>query len=323
MNNSKILLFLLISISYNSYAFCQVQNTQYYIKLQHAQTAVSTLNNKVDSLNNKIKYLEIDLNRRINDSSKTIEYLNSLSNAFGPLFTILAIFIGIITLVLPILTYLFAIRPSQRALKELEQNIDNRLATYLKDSRNKSIDSAIKNLSTGNAEEKSQAISYLNYTHPEGLLKTQLFELFRILKKNPVGTIKYQLAFILSSRKNEYADEYFAGDQLYDDYSVKTAAFSYFSKIGFSYYKDSICKILSNSPNQQWDIQVLLSSLYQNRNDDIPHFLNSKEIVDTLNENTLIFVKQSFGDLIKQFKIEQRDFENSYLFEKANTTITK
>jgi hypothetical protein len=131
---------------------------------------------KIDSLKNHID----EQKNIINNASNTISYLNSIINSYSVTFSILTIFIAIIALALPIMTYQFGIKPSQKALKELESNMDARLIKYLKEKRNKDIADALANISGGNNERKSQALSYLSITSHEGFTDNQIFQIFQI-----------------------------------------------------------------------------------------------------------------------------------------------
>jgi len=87
----------------------------------------------------------------------------------------------LIAIGLPIITYQFGVKPSQNALKELETNLDNKVAAYLEKTRNEQVKKSIEHLKGDNNDLKGQAISFLSLTQHEGFSDEQMFEFFRLL----------------------------------------------------------------------------------------------------------------------------------------------
>lgn len=305
----SFLLFWCISTSYS-----QDKQLEYEIERSKVTKAVEKWDAKMDSFFVAVKEQEIRLDQRVSDSSRTIEYLNSLINAFGQIFTILGIFIAIIALALPIITYQFGIKPSQKALKDLEANMDSRLENYLKNARNKEIENALKNIREGSAEFKSQAISFLALTQHEGFSENQMFQIYSILNKNwNEHSVKSQLAFILSTRRNDYADELFNGDDIMQDPVIKQMAYLYFAKTGFQNNLSGIIKILNGSQNQLQEFSTLAFNLMQYSSADVIRLFDNETIISSLEVATLQKMNTEFTSTLKSLNVDTSAFEKTYL----------
>lgn len=259
---------------------------------------------KIDSLKNHID----EQKSKINNASNTISYLNSIINSYSVIFSILTIFIAIIALALPIMTYQFGIKPSQKALKELESNMDARLIKYLSEKRNKDIADALANISGGNNERKSQALSYLSITSHEGFTDNQIFQIFTILNRNlSNNNIKNQLSYILAIRKNEFADQFFNNENNLKDSIIEQMAILYFIKTGFSSNYNGLSCILNGSSDQYNTFIIFLFNLIQTSSKEVKNFINDTNIIDLLNDETLKKIKQNYP-----FNPIGFDFDNVY-----------
>ena len=204
------------------------------------------------------------LTKKLEESSNTISYLNSAISTFSGFITFLGILIAIIALIVPIATYQYAVKPSREVLKDLEKSFDDRLEKYLWENRNNQINKAIENIKKGNAEEKSQAISYLTFTQSEGLTDNQLFQIYNILKRNQSDySIKSQLSFILSTRKTDYATEFYNDSKINDDPIIRQMAMIYFAKTGFQSNYEGITHIIGNTENQDLNFTTFMANLNQ------------------------------------------------------------
>jgi hypothetical protein len=321
-----ILIFLFLSLANNCYSQ-KKKNTEVEIIKIEIENKKSQFSDSLKTLNKQIKNLTLEndfqkkqLESKINDASKTIEYLNSLVNSFGQIFTILGIFIAIITLVLPILTYQLGIKPSQKALKDLEVNMDQRLENYLKNSRNKEIENALKNLREGNAELKNQATSFLALTQHEGFSDNQMFQIYTILNKHrDENNVKSQLAFILSTRKNDYAKELFSSDDISKDPVIKQMAYLYYAKIGFKENYEGILKILGSSENQYQEFLALAFNLMQYSSGEVVELFNDETIVDSLSNESLKTMDVQLRNSLISLNLVEELYEKTYLAEKIKS----
>lgn len=318
-----ILIFLSLCLTNNCYSQKKKDTEVEIIKVEiennkkQFSDSLKTLKKQIENLTLKNDFQKKQLEKNINDASKTIEYLNSLVNTFGQIFTILGIFIAIITLVLPILTYQLGIKPSQKALKDLEMNMDQRLENYIKNSRNKEIENALKNLREGNTELKNQATSFLALTQHEGFSDNQMFQIYTILNKHrDENNVKSQLAFILSTRKNDYAKELFSSDDIYKDPVIKQMAYLYYAKIGFKDNYEGILKILGSSENQYQEFLTLAFNLMQYSSKEIVELFNDKTVVDSLSNKSLQTMNTQLRDSLTSLNLAEQSYDKTYLATK-------
>ena len=306
-------LFLALIIFSTSLAVCgQVLKNDKHDKFNYTKKSFGSNKSNSDYLLEK-QILE----NRLDDASKTIEYLNSIVNSFGQIFTVLGIFIGVIALALPVVMYQFGIKPSQRALKELELNIDSRLEKYLKNARDKEIDNAIANIDAGSDEKKNQAISYLTLTNHEGLTDQQLFKIYSILNKNRSQTnIKSQLAFILSATKNEFAEALFTKDEMTTDPIINQMGYLYFIKTGFENHRTTISNVITSAGNSLQEFNTFIINLAQYSSEYVIALFNDQELIDSINSILTTEMKDSLPHILDSVNISDEVFKGTYLFSK-------
>jgi len=278
---------------------------------------------KIDSIKKIVDKKETVLTQRLDDASKTIDYLNSLINSFGQIFTILGIFIGIIALALPVVMYQFGIKPSQRALKELESNFDTRLSSYLKNARDNEIDKAINNIQNGSPEKKNQAIAYLTLSYHEGLTDQQLFRIYAILNRNlNQSNIKSQLAFILTTSKNEYAEHLFGNEESIRDPIIKQMAYLYFTKTGFTNHRENIASIINTAENPVEEFITFVINLAQYSYSEVIELFNDENLIDLLNIGSSSTIRSTFANILPNINISEQVFNGSYLYRKIQDVGT-
>jgi F0F1-type ATP synthase membrane subunit b/b' len=292
------------------------------------------LNDNLKSLNNKVNELSVDFNSqkyslesKVNDASNTINYLNSVVDSFGLILTVLVIFIAIFSLILPILAYQYGIKPSRQALKELDNKIANQVEKYFEDTRKNSIDYALKNIRDGNTELKNQGLSIITSTQHEGLSDEQMGGIYLIFRKETADqATRGKLAFILSSRVNEYATALFNSKQVIDDPVNIQIALSYYPKIGLNNSYEGINNILQIEKYQYINFISLIHNFQQYESGNIVELFNDSIIVDLLTVDTLTKIKsdlQATSDLQAILKSlnsdELTDIEESYLYKKIRS----
>lgn len=149
-----------------TFLFCTSLNYSQKNNKINTQINQNVFTDSIQKLNQKIDRIELTINEKVtplikerNELKKEIanghtliEYQNSIVTSYGQIFTILAILIAIITLIIPLLTYLFGIRPSKKALRDLDKNMNKKLQDYLTNSRNNEIENALENIRKGNTE---------------------------------------------------------------------------------------------------------------------------------------------------------------------------
>ncbi len=281
--------------------------------------SIHILQSQLQELKNKQEWKNEILNQRLEQASETISSQSSLLSGFGILYTIITIVIALIGVALPILTYQFGIRPSKEALKEFKINADNIIKSYLKETRQKQISQSIEDLKGDNTEKQAQAISFLAVTQHEGFNDQELFEFYRLIKSGKVNSqFTNTIAYLLSSKTNQYADEIFSDTELLKLDAIKHSAFQYFIKAGVKNYIQPLKKFLENNENQRNDFFMLLA-LSGDESSQIV-ILNSNELVDTLTSETLKNLNRTMTNLLQTMKLPNGKYTTTYFYRKIEST---
>src|SRR5690554_6680325 len=271
--------------------------SKYKLEIEDSIKNLRTEITNVTKINSKVTD---DLESKLKDSANTISYLNSIIGTFGTILTVFGIFIAIIALIVPFVTYQYAVKPSRDALKDLEKNFDTRLEQYLWENRNKQINKALNSIKNGNAEEKSQSIAFLSFTQSEGLTDEQLFQIYSLLKKNQTDySIKSQLSFILSTRKTDYATELFNSSGVKEDPVIRQMAMLYYAKTGYKNNYEGLKHILGDETNQDISFNSFIGNLHQYNSTDVTEAISDKNLIDLLSEKTLKKLEKSFPAYVK------------------------
>jgi len=286
------------------------------VEISQLKSEIAELKSEIIELKEKAQWKNEIFEQRLQQASDTIANQNSLFDGFGVLYGIITVIIALIGIALPILTYQFGIKPSQNALKEFENNADKKMEDFLEKSRNKQIEQAIENIKSQNPELKSNATTFLSLTQHQGFTDEQLYKLFLILKSADIDeTTKGQIAFSISNKKSDYATEYFTTALQNNYVNIKYAAIKYFVNIGFDNHLNIFRDLISKSENKYIELVTLLTWLYSLNKNSILTVINNKDIVDSLDQQALKTLKGALPSLNKTWRIEENEFEKSYLNE--------
>lgn len=256
------------------------------------------------------------LTEQIKEAASKLGFLNSVVDTYGNILTILGIFIAIIALFVPLAAYLFAIKPSREILKDLEKNFDIRLETYLYESRNKQIKKAFESIKNGDPEHKHQAVAYLNFTQNEGLTDNQLFQIYTIIKNTDTeDSIRSQLAFILTSKKSDYASEIFNSEEYTNSPSLQQMAYIYYGKIGYAENLTGIKILLSDKITQYENFTNLMLTVNQYNPGSTEQLLNDSKVLNLLGNETLLTASTELETLLNSSNINA-NYKSSQLFER-------
>ncbi|HMK24425.1 MAG TPA: hypothetical protein VK483_00245 [Chitinophagaceae bacterium] len=308
-----LLLFVLIGgISFGQTTNNEIDHNKQVIELSDSIKRQAIL---IRTLSEQISLKNVILEERLKQASDTISNQNALSDGFGVIYTIITIIVALLGIVLPILTYQFGIKPSQKALKEFENNIDKKFEQYLIDSRNSQIEQATENLKSQNQELKSNAVTFLSLTQHQGFNDQQLFKLFLLLKSSNIDqTTKGTIAYSISNRKSDFATEYFY-EALKDssNVGVKYAALRYFANIGIENHLKIYRDLISQANDKLLEFSTILihnGSINKNANIIL---INDKEFIDGLGVTATNSLRNDFEIYSKSWQINEEDISNSYL----------
>jgi hypothetical protein len=196
-----ILLFIILSLSFNSYS--TVQND-----------SLSLI--KIDSLEKRIILLEktIESNSINNHSKFIISEYKDLNNLYSIGFGILIALFG---LVFPVILYLMQIKPAIETTKEtkalvkkLDEDFEKSFEEHLRKSKNKLIDQAIENFENWNEHNLSINYNLLETYKSEGFSEIQVIKMLKLVKNKDFGEINKEfLASVLTYQEDSNIEDYF------------------------------------------------------------------------------------------------------------------
>lgn len=202
--------FILLQISQSTYSDT-LQAKYQNRNIRHDISNVDSLqHNSVNISQSSAGYIE-SLEKRLAQASDTISNLNSMIGAFSTAIAIIGIFIGILTIGLPIVTYQFGIKPSRDAVENLETTMDQKIAKYLEEEGQKSIENNIDRLDSSSLITRSQANAFFLYNIDSYKLNVnQILKIISVLENGKQVDIKPTIATILLYQGKSYIlDGYF------------------------------------------------------------------------------------------------------------------
>lgn len=281
---------------------------------------IEILDKKVDSLINiqnesKVAILE----NRILQATETIANQNAMITSFGTLYTVITIILALIGIVLPILTYQFGIKPSQKALEDFEKNSEKKFNDFLIGSRTREIDNAINNLTDKDSAIRNSAINFLSLNYHTAISEKQLQNIINILENNEDldDTTISQLYHVMSNQKSGIVKKYFeknittaniTEDNLFLYYAIKT-----FSFYPYDTYKNSIKSYIKNEPEKFLELITYLQATSKKNLSDL---INDENIIDELKSDEIKKLKTSIEYYIDDWKDNENVYKKTYLGKK-------
>lgn len=302
------------------------------LALSFGQTNTKSIQEKakndiVEKLNvdKKIEFSELKsqntiLKERLEQASDTINNQNSMVSGFSVIYTIITIIIALLGITLPILTYFFGIRPSQKALSEFEKNIDQKMGKYLENSRNNQINQAIENLSGNNQELIISAINFLSITNHQGFKENQIFKIFKVLREGNLDDAKKGvIANLLSSKKNVYATDYFK-TALFLSGNIKCASIKYFANNDLSENVNLFRQLLKKAPDQNSEFYTIMTYCAITNRNTVIFLLNDKQFVDIIDQKFEEIIKSNLNhgisNFAQSFGLTENEIKETYLYSK-------
>lgn len=262
---------------------------------------------------------------RLRESLKSAESIinnqNSLINNFGNIFTILAIFIALVTLGVPILIYYLTIKPANRALKRAKSHFISEIQNYNEEQLNE----AIENLKSKNHLLIKNSLNHILSLVPKNkFTERQIYNLYTIAKYENIDSFTVEsIAFLLSNHDFTFCKYYFF-DILNDsvetikENNLKNYAFNYLIKFHKSekYVLTHLNSLIIKSINKKESIIVLLDWLVPDNEILIWELLNFAPLVNLFDPSDLKYIlkilkekdyiiQEPFSDTTEEVKIEK------------------
>jgi hypothetical protein len=313
MKQLSILLLLCFALS-----FGETKNTHNQQKIENKVTEQSNVDNNYEI--KKLEYQNEILKERLEQASDTINNQNSIVSGFSLIYTIITIIIALLGITLPILTYFFGIRPSQKALSEFEKNIDKKMEEYIENSRNNQIEEAIENLSGNNQELIINAINYLNITAHQGFKETQIFNILKVLRESELDDSKKgAIANLFISKKSSYATDYFKS-AIFLKGNIKTAAIRYFANNDLSENLELFRQLLKNANDQNSEFYTIVTYCMLTNKLAVNILFNDKKFIDIIDQNFGKIIKSNLShgvlSFAESFGLSENEMKETYLYEK-------
>jgi hypothetical protein len=247
----KILVFLFL------FTFSVFAEEQDNLAFTSDQDNLEKLLSKYDSQIN-------DINQKFTDFNENLRYnINNYNSIFSHWLNIQQILIGLLSglsLLLPLLTYLFGYKPAKDAEKRLEileakfeTIVKERLEKYIIDKEIDDMKMAIKNLSSKNSELETQAVNYISYNpnvQVDDIERKNIYDM--LVDDNFSEQLKLPLQLVLSNKKSIWADLYFDLIMTKEEYFKKY--YFYVSKYlllnGLNHKKEKIINFLKKTDDK-------------------------------------------------------------------------
>jgi hypothetical protein len=310
----KKLLFPILLILFSNFLFGQKE------AVEKNKLAINEINYKIDSLleaknNEEIKIL----NERIKQATETISNQNSIISSFGTLYTIITIILALLGIALPILTYQFGIKPSQKALEEFEKTSKTKFDKYLNQNKIEEVNNAIKNLNSQDPSIKNNALNFLALNYHFRLDNDQTKSLLDILKNNNLDeTALIQVHHILSNQKNDLIKKYFINylNTTTETDSIIYYAIKFLNNYEYEDYKKDLANYLKNNKSLIFPVSTYFAQLSKS---DLLKLFNDKKLVDNLDEEDIKNYKSLVDSYLSSWKIDKKTFKNTYFYSRINT----
>lgn len=315
MRNKIKLILLFLILGFNSFS---------HENKQPEKIKIEVLNAKLDSvIKTQKNFKNTVLKERIEQATETISHQNSIISSFGTLYSVITIIFAILGIALPILIYLFGIRPSQKALKDFEENSVKKFEKFIEENKKSEIDIAITNIKSQNNSIKNSAINFLSLNSHFGLDGNQIFKILSILNEKDLDdNLSNELNHCISHQKNENVKKYFE-EFLLDSKELNTKFYycmKFFSNYNYETYKELLKEYITNNIEKNQSILITISIYFsQFSKSDFKKFINDESIIDSFDDDTKKHINQTYKSFLSTWKIEDKDFKKTYLFQKINT----
>lgn len=226
----------------------------------------------------------------IKSGSEIIERQNSIISAYSSIYIIITILLGLAAIAIPLLTYFFVFRPSQKILDQFDNECNIRFEKYLSEKSKAEKEKAFKWLASGNPELFQHALETLSrftkFDHEE------YQNLYKALVEYDLeGLKRSNLTILLTNSSNIYADKY-CEDYIFsldhNDFDYVNIVTRYFSRKGIEKYIPSIIENLKKLSNPISTFNTVVANIKFASLEQAIVFLNSKVVCDFY-ENNLAF----------------------------------
>lgn len=192
---------------------------------------------------------------------------------------IVAVLIGVVGLLFPLVTYFTSIRPANNVIAEAKrtmEGLDNRFATLLESYRANQIEDALRRLEEGVDEERQWAANVIGSNADFAFSPHQVFRLTELLDHLEGPHIRYPLLNILANNPCKHSSRYFMRlaqeEGINDLHSVVRYAVTGKDRAIFDV-------LVNKSQADRQYLTMFLHNLMMVSRDEFVNLLNDKEFV--------------------------------------------
>lgn len=218
------------------------------------------------------------LEKRLEQANETIENLNALFSSAG---TFLGIMLTIFATVIPLLGYLFVIRPYNRLRKKINKGIEK----YILKDRIRRIDQAITDLHSRDRILLKKGFTILELGEPNEFTKKQVLMLIRLIQKGShlSAEEKIILGHLLIHQDLNIIREFYQEELLSQEheYHLRYVAILYFIQPAindFNRIKSALIKIIS----KKLLFKDIVLALVTNNKQSILDLLGNQDITELM-----------------------------------------
>ncbi|WP_143464641.1 preprotein translocase subunit YajC [Leptonema illini] len=250
----------------------------------------------------------------IDSQEKTISQMALFFNG-------LAILLGLASIIIPLIAYFFAIRPAQKAAKEIaniqdsvDALIEKKFAAYIEEHEYRRIESYLNDIQSGTFEMKKRACLYLSLNQHLVESESHINRIYEILSGEIDQDTRNSLSYIITNKNTVLCRHYF--ERVLRETLLENPiwySFTFFLNFGFEKSAQETHSFLASIPEDEFrmtSIQIN-ATLAQHSIESRLHFYNCCEIFIGLSAPKLeILAKHAIENT---FKSNPESFKNTCL----------
>ncbi|WP_298247266.1 hypothetical protein [uncultured Christiangramia sp.] len=276
----------------------KMENIALRKELEGNGDSIKILLSKINSDQQKLEF-----EKSIETGEALIKKQNYLLSGFSTYYTYLTILIGLLTLGLPLLVWIFGIRPARQALKKAKKKFN----AHLKEYRIEQINESIENLKSGNSEIVDSSVNFIISLIPSYKFReNQLYKMYMISKYENISVnTRENLSFILMNHNYPFCKDYFFSiirdnSESIDTTQLKNYSFNYLMKFhkNQTYLLNMLKELIINdiNSNKEYNYITILGWCIPDHTEIFWKLLSFKPLVEEFNSTEINSILEAFRD---------------------------
>lgn len=299
-------------INQEKFDVIKMENTALRKELSRKGDSINFLLSKINS-----DQQNVELEKSVETGEALIRKQNYLLSGFSTYYTYLTILIGLLTLGLPLLVWIFGIRPARQALKKAKKKFN----AHLKEYRIEQINESIENLKSGNSEIVNSSVNFIISLIPSYKFReNQLYKMYMISKyENINSNTRENLSFILMNHNYPFCKDYFFSIIRDNSESIETSplknySFNYLMKFHknetylLNMLKELIIKDINS--NKEYNYKKILGWCIPDYTEIFWKLLSFKPLVEEFDSNEINSIFEAFKDRSDIISLESSELRS-------------